>query len=427
MNLNDLPSEEDDGQHSLFLPAAVKARRSDGLGGIVVARPRIFTVMTATAVLAVAAIACFLYFAEYTKSATVSGQLVPATGVVKVFAPLAGTVLEKLINEGQQVRNGERLCVLSGDRRGGAGDEIFAAVSAQITLRQQSLNDEATKLKILHVDEKHALRRKIADLELAVDKTGDLVETQRARVALSEQSVGRFRGLAAQNFISQEQLQQKQEELLDQRNRMQSLERDALGVARELRDRKNELGALDLRQDNELAQINRSLATATQELTESEARRHIVITAPSGGVVTAATFETGQSVEPSRPLLSILPVDTPLQAHLFAPSSAIGFIRPGNRVVLRYQAFPYQKFGHAYGDVVSVSKTSIPARELDGLAAAEPMYLITVSLRRQSISAYGEAIPLQAGMAVSADVLQDGRRLYEWMLEPLFSMTSKLK
>ena len=427
MNLNDRPPEERDGQHDLFLPAAVKARRHDWLGGIVVARPPIFVAMTAAAMLVVTAIVCFLCLAVYTKRATVSGQLVPATGVIKVFAPQAGTVVEKLVTEGQRVTKGERLCVLSGDRRGVGGDEIFAAVSAQIALRQQSLNEEAAKLKILHVDEKHALQRKIADLELAVDKMGDLMETQRARVALSEQSVGRFRGLAAQNFISQEHLQQKQEDLLDQRNRLQSLERDALVVARELRDRKNELGALHLQQENRLAQISRSTATASQELTENEARRRIVVTAPFGGVVTAATFEAGQLVESSRPLLSILPVGTSLQAHLFAPSSAIGFIRPGNRVVLRYQAFPYQNFGHASGDVVSVSKTSIPARELEVMAATEPMYLITVNLRRQSITAYGEAIPLQPGMAVSADVLQDGRRLYEWMLEPLFSMTGKFK
>jgi membrane fusion protein len=59
-------------------------------------------------------------------------------------------------------------------------------------------------------------------------------------------------------------------------------------------------------------------------------------------------------------------------------------------------------------------------------ADSEPLYRITVQLSAQTVTAYGMSRALQAGMLVDADVLQEKRHLYEWVLEPLYSLTGKL-
>jgi membrane fusion protein len=122
-----------------------------------------------------------------------------------------------------------------------------------------------------------------------------------------------------------------------------------------------------------------------------------------------------------------------LEAQLFSPSSAIGFVHPGQRVLLRYEAFPYQKFGYYEGSVANVSRSAISPSELpqqlSGLtklhAANEPVYRITVSLDQQTATAYGKPAPLQPGMQLEADVLIESRRLIEWVLDPLFTFTGK--
>lgn len=140
--------------------------------------------------------------------------------------------------------------------------------------------------------------------------------------------------------------------------------------------------------------------------------------------------QPGQTVDTTRPLVSIVPMGARLQAHLVAPSSAVGFVKIGETVLLRYQAYPYQKFGHYRGRVVSISKTALPNNQIDTLGhiadgSSQPMYLIIVNLCRQTIEAYGKPQPLQAGMLLQADILQDRRRLYEWALDPLYSLTGK--
>ena len=125
-----------------------------------------------------------------------------------------------------------------------------------------------------------------------------------------------------------------------------------------------------------------------------------------------------------------MPEHSRLEARLYAPSATIGFVRPGNLVQLRYQSFPYQKFGQHEGRVQSVSNNAVSSSELAGFTSAdippgEPVYAITVALTQQAVTAYGKQWPLQAGMRLDADVLQETRRLYEWVLEPLYSITGK--
>jgi membrane fusion protein len=121
---------------------------------------------------------------------------------------------------------------------------------------------------------------------------------------------------------------------------------------------------LDLRQANQLAATDRQISAVKQELAESEARRTVLIRAPEAGVATAAFAEVGHSVDSGLPLVSIVPSNTQLEAELYAPSKSIGFIKSGDAVNIRYQAYPYQKFGIYKGQVLSISRSSIPPAEL---------------------------------------------------------------
>ena len=135
-------------------------------------------------------------------------------------------------------------------------------------------------------------------------------------------------------------------------------------------------------------------------------------------------------MDTSQTLVTLVPTDGELLARLYAPSSSIGFVQPGDAVLLRYQAFPYQKFGQQEGLVSTVSTSAVNPTEMaglpaTGLAAGEPVFAIQVKLKTNTIDANGQARPLQSGMWLEADILQERRKLYEWMLEPLFSVTRR--
>lgn len=418
----------------LYRSEAMNARQVKWVGEIVLVRPVTFAFLSVMAAAIAFVILAFLFFGSYTKRATVAGLLLPDLGLVKVFTPQFGIVERKHVIEGQSVKRGDILYVLSSERQSGPQGGIQASISRQVTVRRESLLVELDKTRRLQQEERAALVKKTDGLVSELAKIDSQIDGQSSRVKLAEDAVVRMRDLAAQNFISKEQLQQKQADLLDQRARLQSLERDHINIGRDLTSQRDELTSLPLRHQNQLAQIERGITSVGQELTESEAKRRLEITAPEAGIATAVAAEVGQTVDGSKPLVSIVPTGALLQAQLYAPSKAIGFIKQGDQVRLRYQAYPYQKFGQSQGTVAFVSKVALSGNELasmtnsagNGTVGSEPLYRITVDLATQAVTAYGQPQSLQAGMSLDADILQERRRLYEWVLEPLYSLTGKL-
>ncbi|MGM9428298.1 HlyD family secretion protein [Hydrogenophaga sp. MI9] len=414
----------------LFRDEALAAQRTQLLGQIVLT-PRISMLWLSLVAAALAlAVILFLAFGSHTRRVTVTGQLMPAGGLIRVHTPQAGVVLEKRVADGQVVKKGDILYVLTSDRQGDGARELQADIARQVGARKGSLEQEIERSRKVQDDELANLQRRADTLRGESAAIAAQIEQQKTRLSIAEDTRKRYQSLADQDYIAREELVQKDIDLTEQRSRLRGLERDALGVQRELGQVQQDITATRLRNANQVAQLERDVSATDQQLTEVEARRRVVITAPESGRATLVVSEVGQTVDVNQALLTLVPTTGELQARLYAPSSSIGFVRPGDQVLLRYQAFPYQKFGQQEGTVDTVSTSAVNPSELaglpaTGLAAGEPVFAIQVRLKASTIAANGELRPLQAGMQLDADILQERRKLYEWMLEPLFSVTRR--
>jgi membrane fusion protein len=419
---------------NLFRTEAVDAQRTNWLGPVVLSQPLSFAVFAAIAALAGAALIAFFVFGSYTKRTTVSGQLLPAGGWSKVYPQQVGVVIEKHVKEGQAVREGDVLYVLSLERKSDTASGGMAGISEQVAARRNSLRSELGKTESLQQEQRSALTRKLAAYDAELRVIDQSMEGQRARVALAQDTLQRYRGLLEKDYIAGEQVQAREADLIDQRSRLQGLERERLNALREIALLRGDLERLPLEQSKQILELRRGISSTDQEFAETEMRRRMLILAPRDGVATAATAEVGHNVDTTRPVVSIVPPGARLQAYLFAPSKAVGFVREGDKVMVRFDAYPYQKFGHMHGRVAQVARVALSGQDLsalgisggDSAAGSEPVYRITADLDAQSIMAYGEARPLQVGMQVEADIMQERRKLYEWVLEPLISITGKL-
>jgi membrane fusion protein len=211
---------------------------------------------------------------------------------------------------------------------------------------------------------------------------------------------------------------------------MKGLERQRAALRRELAALEGQQRELPLRSRARTAELERELAALSREAAESEALREQVIRAPHDGTVGSIAAEVGQTVRADTALASLVAADARLQAHLYAPSSALGFLRAEQPVQLRVAAFPYQKFGHQSGRVQQVARVPMQSGELAALPLAsrpgEPMYRITVALDRQDVIAYGQPQPLAAGMQLEADVMLERRRLVEWLFAPVLGLADRV-
>jgi membrane fusion protein len=370
-----------------------------------------------------------IVFGHYTRAVAISGYLVPEGGILRVFAPQPGVIVEKRVKSGDHVAKGQVLFVLSSDREGREQAPVYALASATLRDRRATMADTIEKTRSIQAAELVRLKERrqeaIERRALLDQKITILTDEINLRATILE----RKKSLADRKLGTLDQSEQVELGLLDQKAQLSGLQLDRASLTQELSTLDSDLVVKPLQQRNELSALQRDLSSLDQQLAESETRGENAIVAPSGGVLTVDLATIGQSVTPSQPLAVIQPEGAALQVHLFAPSRAVGFVKPDDRVNLRYQAFPYQKFGQQDGRVRSIARTALSATELASLNLpqqdqSEPLYRIVVEPRRQAIDVYGRPTPLQAGMSVDAYVLQETRAIYEWMLEPLLSVHS---
>jgi membrane fusion protein len=418
---------------SLFRHEVLAERQTQWLGTVLLAPQLSHCLFTAFAVLTTAAILALLFFADYTRKARISGWLVPQQGLMRVFAPQAGVVTALYVTEGIQVRKGDPLLVLSAELQSTALGATQTEIARRLAARRDSLAEEQRQHQQLTAQQLRALSERLVVMQSEQTQLEREIATQEARLRLAEKFEIRQRELRQRGFILDQKLQQAEGETLDQASKLRALERSRITTLRDRLTLESELNDFPLKSQAEIANIERNIAAVEQELAEAEARREIVVPAPEEGTVTAIQAERGGRANSTVPLLSIVPIGAQLEAHLFSPSRAIGFLRPGQRVLLRYQAYPYQKFGHYEGVVANLSRSAVNPGELPAqlvgltslFSANEPVYRITVSLASQTVTAYGQPVSLQPGMLLEADVVIENRKLFEWVLEPLFTLTGK--
>ncbi len=430
----------------LFRIEALEAQKSQWLGSIVLMRPLSFSVVCLAALGIAFALVALLVFGQYTKRARVMGVLAPERGVLKIVPPQTGLIIARYVNEGDRVKAGEKLFILSLDRvtQNGSIPAVVngnnrsqfasAAILESFKARKSNLAIERNNQMALATQQRQQIGVSISNGELELTQLRREITTQTTRVKSVEGQVAKLQSLADQKFVSDMALQQKTDEVLDQQSRLQGLERALIERIRALTSLRSEFLQLTIKNERERAAIDRSVMELDQATIHIESQREIIITAPQSGTVSSVQAEVGQ-IATGQPLLAILPEGAQLQAQLFAPSASVGFVTPGQTVRLRYSAYPYQKFGQHNGKVLAVTRVPFGAQELPAdlgqtvIAAAqlgEGLYRITVSLDQQTILAYGKPQALVAGLQLEADLLNETRSLLEWVFEPLFSIKGRI-
>ncbi|WP_082601407.1 HlyD family secretion protein [Achromobacter sp. Root83] len=418
----------------LFRHEAISATRPKLLGSVIITQPLTFTLLTIFFAGVGACLLVFIFTGEYTKRATITGQIIPDAGVLKVVSPAPGILVSKLVKEGSTVKTGDLLFVISGERSSALQGQSLQAVSSQIRSRQNSIRAELAATQVLQINEINALNIKAKSLEVSIRAIRDQLVGVRSMIKVASNGVQRYTALSREQFISMDQLQEKQIYLLEQQTKLRALVREHDEKELELETAKSEIASVPLKHENIKNQLKRNLLQSEQELIESEQKREIHIISPGDGRVTGLLSEVGAMVDGSIPIASIVPLNSTLRAELYAPSRSIGFVHPGDVVLLRIQAYPYQKFGQRAARIRSVSVAAFSISELSRLTGSLPgadlnnnqeqYYRISVNIEPGDLDPK-RTLPLVAGMMVDADILRDRRTIFEWIFEPLFAFNQR--
>jgi hemolysin D len=239
------------------------------------------------------------------------------------------------------------------------------------------------------------------------------------QLPLAEQQLASFRSLEARGFAP--------------RLRVAEVEERTIGMRQDLIIRRAEFDrsrAAEATAAQHLAQIdatfrrealdafNEADATARvrrEELTIAEDRNsRTTLTAPATGVVQQLQVHTvGAVLRPADSLLVIVPDGSALVVDAMVLNRDAGFVREGQPVRVKLEAFPFTRYGVVDGRLTFMSRDAVQD-EHQGL-----VFPARVELRQFSIRVDGRVTPLTAGLAATAEIKTGRRRIIEFLLSPL--------
>ncbi len=431
---------------SLFRPEVTAALSSQWLGAIRLAQPVSSQVIALLALAIAAALILFICLGNVSRKARVSGITMPVTGMLSIAANGTGVITQTHVSAGQQVQAGQVLFTISSERQQAAG-ELSSLVSQQIAQRQQSLLAEQSLRQQLAQERQAALKQRLMNLAQEQQQLQHEVQLSERRLELAQQALTQYQALQQNGYIAAAQTRQKHEDVLDITSRIASQQRSLTQLAANKLNLEAELASSAKQAATEIEQLQRAYASQQQERVENANRQIVQVVAPQAGQITALNLPSGSSVQTGQSLASLIPQTAaqshaPLEAHVYAPSRTAGFIAPGQTVLIRYAAFPYQKFGLHQAKVIEVSRTPFAPNELpqqlattilsnaqqniNGFNSNEALYRIRLQLDKQSVLAYGQPQTLKPGMTLEADVVQDQRKIWEWILEPALALQQRV-
>ena len=407
-------------EHDLFRPEVAEARKQRVYGEIVLRQP----VRTRALVLLVVAIAALLTawvaLGSYTRTEVARGLLVTDDASAKVVAIRPGVVAELVVREGQLVRAGQKIAVIrveQGSETGGSAvGQSLAALESQRALAGQQVQLARQRAS----SERARLSATIAGLQQQRRDLNGQIATQKEIVASELQTFDRLRTLLEKGFVSRIEVDRRRQAYLSARQELGRLHQQLNAMNAEESRTRAEVSRVDADSGTEIASVRASAESLALQEARLGGERAYTIGAPVTGRVAALQAAPGRAVDSTIPLMVIVPDGSTLHADVYAPTRAIGFVKPGQEVRLLYDAFPYRRFGSFTGRITAVSRIVIDPRELSApLRIEEPVYRIEVTPEAQAVTAFGEQQKLQPGMTLTANIVLDRRSFLDWLLAPL--------
>lgn len=368
----------------------------------------------------------FLLSGSYSRKAVVFGLLQPQQGVIRLQTPQSGTVQQLLVDEGARVEAGQPLVELTAQHFSSKHSELNASLQQELAAIMTNLHQQQQQ----EINRQHIRLQEVAErIESAEQQLNQIVQQQtifQQRLELNKQLEAQISQLSGTGYISNLELSRQKDTLLNLQQQEQVLQGQRLTLEEQLKQLHSLQQQLPLNHQATLAQLNNQISELRNQHTRLQHQQISIIRAPKAGIVSGILARSGHFMNAGSIALSILPEGSELEAIVYAPSSAIAFIEPGQDVRLRFHAFPYERFGVHQGKVHEVSHTVLLPEEVADVALQEPSYRVRVRLSSQQIQAYNRELPLRSGMTVDGDVITEQRNLLRWLFDPIYGIKGRM-
>lgn len=396
--------------------------------GVVVLRPRWAGTVAFAAVCIVAGVVFLLAFGSYRARVTAHGMVAASRGLAPLLSEVGGVVRSVDAVESDEVRVGQVVATVVSDSPDIDGESRSDQITAQLSMQRSAVEDEyKAQIDGLSLEEE-TVTGDLRIFEGERSKLAEEIPEKERLVELATEALTRARNLNQKGFVSEAFKAEAESELLQFRGQLRALQHQAQVLDVKIGSTRSRIESMPARRLAISASYSKERALLERAALESERLRKVAVTASVSGRIGSLALQPGQAIAAGEYIGTIIPSDSYAKIDLFVPGRAVGVLPHGAHARVRFEAFPYQKYGQFDAKLSRISRVPLSASELTALGYSGvsdmPLYHAILDLESQSIKTADGEYAFVPGMQVEVELLLEQRKLWEWLISPVKGMQS---
>ncbi|MBD0988485.1 HlyD family secretion protein [Klebsiella michiganensis] len=390
--------------------------------------------VTLLASLFLIALVLSLIFCTFTQRIDVRGEVITLPHSVNVFAPQQGFVVNQHVKVGDIVNKGQPLYELDVSRNTINGN-VSAAQIEVINEKIANTEDIISKLTHNKAETLTALDKQIKTTSASLAETNRMLATTQVGLNKMHTNLSSYDKYLKDGLITKDQYNYQHSLYFQQQSAYQSLVTQKMQLESQLTQTNSDKITKAADFDNQISSQHNQINDYKNQLVESNANGNLIIKATTNGKIESLAVTKGQMVENGSSLAQIKPTgDIEYYLILWLPNNTIPYVKPGDTINIRYDAFPADKFGQFPGKVISISSVPASRQEMaeytnvnNGTSQQElALYKAIIKIKDKTFNYNGKTLTLSNGLKAQAVVFLEERPLYMWMFTPFYKMTQSV-
>lgn len=418
--------------NNLFRDRSIKHRKelNSIYGNVILFFPKTYYIIVLFIIFTVVIVLFIIFFGNYSRKVTVSGEVTLDKGIVPIYLPSNGGRIKKYYyKEGDIVKKNDPLVDVSNEISTLNNENYYAEKNKILISKLKHLENRIKAINLKEKLENSNNIKKVNEIKNDINSIEKQIKLNEINAKKVLHFVNRYEKSSKEGVISESEYLNKFLELSGLKEKILDLERQLLLSKRNLNDLYSLNKTMPIENENEKNSLNFELVKVKEEILNNNYEYGVIVKSPISGVIHAVQGFEGLRMDSSKPVFLISPEGYKTEVSLFVTSSSIGNIKIGDKVKLKFEAFPYQKYGFKEGKIRLISKYSLtPDDLLSGPRhrISEPTYLVKVSIDSDFFKLDAEKYDLLPGMMVEADILLENYYIYELLTKPFKSIRDNL-
>lgn len=377
-----------------------------------------------------------LFFGSYTQRIDVRGEVITLPHSINVFSPQQGFIVQQYVKTGDIVKKGTPLYELDISRHTANGN-VSDAISEVITEKIINAEEIIKKIAQNKKETLDALNEQVRQFNNSLKETTKMLANTQSGLKKMKDNLASYDLYLRQGLITKDQYNYQHSLYFQQQSTYQSLVSQKMQQESQLTQLKSDIVTKAADFDNQISSQKNNINDFKNQMVETNANGNVIIKATNDGKIESMAVTNGQMVDKGSSLVQIKPTgNVEYYLVLWLPNNSIPYVKKGDIINIRYDAFPSDKFGQFPGIVETISSVPASRQELSEYTNVNvsnemnqqelALYKTLVSIKHKSFNYNGKNLSLSNGLKAQAIVFLEKRPLYMWMFTPFYKISQSV-